>query len=146
MVREISIKDDLDGSPDAEEVIFAFDGVTWAIDLAEANRTKLQEALQPYLDAAHPAQVAHVSEPEPARRTRRPRGEATDTSEKINFATLEHAGTPHQGRVSPAEAQLVRDHLDEINKRLEQEGRPVIDPTDEKTKQRYKFGDSDSNP
>lgn len=47
--------------------------------------------------------------------------------EKINYATLEHAGKPHKGRTQDAEKTLVRDHLHQINQRLKAEGNRTID-------------------
>ncbi|WP_051711412.1 hypothetical protein [Streptomyces sp. NRRL S-350] len=47
--------------------------------------------------------------------------------ERVNYASLEHAGRPHKGRTTDAEKQLVRQHLDEINERLAAEGVRTID-------------------
>ncbi|MEV6973719.1 hypothetical protein [Kitasatospora sp. NPDC093806] len=49
------------------------------------------------------------------------------TRERVNYASLEHAGKPHKGRTTDAEKQLVRQHLDEINDRLAAEGVRTID-------------------
>ena len=38
---------------------------------------------------------------------------------RVNYATLEHAGEPHKGKTTDLEKQLVRNHFDEINDRLE---------------------------
>jgi hypothetical protein len=46
-------------------------------------------------------------------------------------------GTPHRGRVSPEEAEYVRSHFDEVNKLRSERGIPLLDPADEKTRQRY---------
>jgi hypothetical protein len=45
------ITDDLDGSKDASEVSFAFDGTHYTIDLSNKNRTALQKLLKPYIEA-----------------------------------------------------------------------------------------------
>ena len=45
------VTDDLDGSSAAEAVSFSFDGLAYEIDLAPANRQRLQKALQPFIDA-----------------------------------------------------------------------------------------------
>ncbi|MFJ9612144.1 hypothetical protein ACIRS1_38005 [Kitasatospora sp. NPDC101176] len=46
--------------------------------------------------------------------------------ERVNYASLEHAGRPHKGRTTEAEKQLVQGHLDAINERLTAEGvRPI---------------------
>lgn len=44
--------DDLDGSDDASPVTFALDGSAYEIDLASANRAKLEDALEPFIKAA----------------------------------------------------------------------------------------------
>ncbi len=56
---------------------------------------------------------------------------------KVNYATLEHAGEPHRGRITEAEKELVRSHLDEINKRLVSKAMREIDPDDSTMKERY---------
>ena len=57
--------------------------------------------------------------------------------EEINYATLEHAGRPHRGRISPEEAAFVREHLPEVNERLRAEGKRLIDPTNQEHKEQY---------
>lgn len=56
---------------------------------------------------------------------------------KVNYATLEHAGEPHRGRITEAEKELVRSHLGDINKRLSDGGSREIDPDDPTMKERY---------
>ncbi|MEE6258735.1 hypothetical protein [Plantactinospora sonchi] len=63
----------------------------------------------------------------------------TRKTERVDYGTLAHAGKPHRGRVTEEEARLVRDHLDEINKRLADEGVRQIDPTDPEHLARYGF-------
>lgn len=46
------ITDDLDGSKDATEVAFSFEGVDYTIDLSKKNAAAMARALKPYLDAA----------------------------------------------------------------------------------------------
>ncbi|WBB95564.1 MULTISPECIES: hypothetical protein [unclassified Solwaraspora] len=60
-------------------------------------------------------------------------------AERVDYATLEHAGKPHRGKTTDDEARLVRDHLDEINKRLADEGLRQIDPADPDHAERYGF-------
>jgi len=133
MAREIVYTDDLDGTHGAEPVHFGWDGITWEIDLAEPNRKRLEDALRPFLDKAHPAQVAQAKETETRPRRTRARGDG----ERIDYSSPEYAGNPHRGRVTEAEATYVREHLDEVNKRLSQEGLRTLDPSDDKTKERY---------
>jgi hypothetical protein len=58
---------------------------------------------------------------------------------EINYASLEHAGRPHRGKISPEEAAFVREHLTEVNARLAQEGERLIDPTNAEHKEKYGF-------
>jgi hypothetical protein len=60
----------------------------------------------------------------------RPRG-------KVDYSTLEHAGEPHRGRITEAEKQIVREHLDEVNRRLSEQGIRTIDPADPDMQKRY---------
>ena len=46
------ITDDLDGSKDATELAFSFDGVDYTIDLSKKNAAAMTKALKPYIDAA----------------------------------------------------------------------------------------------
>jgi hypothetical protein len=59
--------------------------------------------------------------------------------EDINYATLEHAGRSHRGKVSPDEAAFVRENLAAVNERLAREGHRLIDPTNKEHKERYGF-------
>ena len=65
------------------------------------------------------------------------RGGATATRSKVNYASLEHAGEPHRGRITDAEKGLVRGNLEKINKRLRDSGLREIDPNDPTMKERY---------
>jgi hypothetical protein len=56
---------------------------------------------------------------------------------KVNYATLEHAGEPHRGRITEAEKELVRKNLDQINRRLRDSGLREIDPNDQAMRDRY---------
>ena len=59
---------------------------------------------------------------------------------KVNYASLEHAGEPHRGRITDAEKQLVREHLEEINQRLREQGLREIDSKDPTMRERYGLG------
>lgn len=60
-------------------------------------------------------------------------------NDRPDYSTVEHAGKPHRGKVTDEEARLVREHLDEINKRLADEGVRQIDPADAELAARYGF-------
>ena len=46
------LTDDIDGKPADRTVEFALDGVSYTIDLSDANAGKLRKALDPFLGAA----------------------------------------------------------------------------------------------
>jgi hypothetical protein len=56
---------------------------------------------------------------------------------KVDYGTLEHAGEPHRGRITEAEKQIVREHFDEVNKRLSEQGLRMINPADPDMQKRY---------
>lgn len=131
MAREVVYTDDLDGTHGAEPVRFGWDEIWWEIDLSEENRGKLLELLRPYLDKAHPPE----REPDAPARQRAPRG---SSGTKRTIPTEEY-GFPRRGRTSAEEQEYVRDHLDEVNRRLKAAGVREIDPTDPKHKDRYQL-------
>ncbi|MEV4760031.1 hypothetical protein AB0J86_33715 [Micromonospora sp. NPDC049559] len=69
----------------------------------------------------------------PAKSTRR------GAADRLDYGTLEHAGKPHRGKITEEEARLVRENLDEVNKRLADEGLRQIDPSDPDHALRYGF-------
>jgi hypothetical protein len=85
-----------------------------------------------------------------AERVRPAKAARRTATDRIDYATLEHAGNPHRGRITDEEAQLVREHLDDVNKRLADEGSRQIDPADPDHAARYGFappaGGSDPTP
>jgi hypothetical protein len=66
-------------------------------------------------------------------------GRRSSGGEDINYATLENAGRPHRGRISPEEAAFVRDNLEAVNERLRAEGKRLIDPSNKEHKEQYGF-------
>lgn len=56
---------------------------------------------------------------------------------RVNYATMEHAGEPHRGRITDAEKRIVQEHLDLVNERLQRDGHRVIDPSNPKVAERY---------
>jgi uncharacterized membrane protein len=48
----VELTDDVDGGPAAETVTFALDGVSFEIDLSDANAEELRKVLEPYTGAA----------------------------------------------------------------------------------------------
>src|SRR5258708_21752282 len=53
MAKTVSVivTDDVDGSTDAEAVTFSFNGQGYEIDLGPANRQRMRDSLQPFIEA-----------------------------------------------------------------------------------------------
>lgn len=49
---KVFVVDDIDGTEQAEEVEFSFDGTAYSIDLSPANKEKLASALEPFIAKA----------------------------------------------------------------------------------------------
>ena len=73
----------------------------------------------------------------PIRRGPRNSVSAGSRGDRLDYGTLEHAGKPHKGKVTDTEKQLVRDHLDEINLRLVDQGLRTISVADPDHVERY---------
>ncbi|HEV8648840.1 MAG TPA: hypothetical protein VG276_05400 [Actinomycetes bacterium] len=98
----------------------------------------MQAILLRAIAEAHQARATQA--PAPRRRGRPRRAEAAGADgqpQKVNYATLEHAGEPHRGRITAAEKELVRDNLSAINQRLRERGKREIDPSDPEMQERY---------
>ena len=64
-------------------------------------------------------------------------GQAGRRRSKVDYTTLDHAGEPHRGRITETEKRLVRENLDEVNRRLRAKDMREIDPAEEAMKDRY---------
>jgi hypothetical protein len=73
----------------------------------------------------------------PVRRTPKSSVNGGSRGDRVDYATLEHAGKPHKGKVTDTEKQLVRDHLDEINQRLAGQGLRAVSLADPEHVERY---------
>lgn len=62
---------------------------------------------------------------------------AAATVDKVDYATLEHAGKPHRGKTTDAEKEIVRNNFDKINERLERDGLRTISLDDPEMVSRY---------
>ena len=73
----------------------------------------------------------------PARRGAKSTAASPARADRLNYASLEHAGRPHRGRVTDEEKQLVQEHFDEINDRLAAAGLRTISLSDPDHLDRY---------
>jgi hypothetical protein len=94
-----------------------------------ANPGVMDSAIQDALIAKHRTR--------PSRSSAASGDGASRSRSKVNYATLEHAGEPHRGRITEAEKELVRDNLDKINKRLRDSDKREIDPNNPEMRERY---------
>jgi len=77
----------------------------------------------------------------PVRRSARTSANGGARGDRPDYATREHAGKPHKGKITDSEKRLVRDHLDEINQRLAAQGLRMISLTDPEHVDRYGLQD-----
>lgn len=70
--------DDLDGSEAAETMVFALDGVSYAIDLNEKHAAALRENMRDYVSAARKQKQNRASTP-----GRQPRDESQPSSKEV---------------------------------------------------------------
>jgi hypothetical protein len=86
------------------------------------------------------AEVLRKAQPAyPPRKPTRP--PAASTADKLDYASLEHAGKPHRGKTTDAEKEIVRNNLDKINERLERDGLRTIRLDDADMVARYGLED-----
>lgn len=99
-------------------------------------------------DSHNALEQALTSQQEEAERSRSSRGrrggrrqqtERGSRRNRVDYTSPEHAGEPHRGTISEAEAEIVRNNLDVVNERLRRNGHREIDPTDPEMAARYKF-------
>jgi hypothetical protein len=72
-----------------------------------------------------------------ARPAKRARSASAPRTDRVDYGSMEHAGKPHRGKATDAEKALVRENLDEINKRLAAEGLRTIGLDDAEHVERY---------
>jgi hypothetical protein len=100
MARHEIISDDLDGSPGASPVTFGLEGRTYTIDLGPASLSRLREALEPFIAAAHTQSPAAVRGRTPGRTTgARTQNRDYDLTELREWAAKKKVSVPARGRV-----------------------------------------------
>lgn len=113
--------------PDATTRTIVLDAQRFADAFREFDVEQvLQTARQPVIEPQNGSERPSKQQGKP------PRG-------RVDYASMEHAGEVHRGRVTEAEAEIVRNNLEAVNARLTSQGRPVIDSEDPVMKKRYGF-------
>jgi hypothetical protein len=102
MSRNVSvvITDDLDGSEGAETVSFGLDGVSYEIDLGEANRAKLEGGLAPFVAAGRRSGRSTGAAGGKRRSSGRPSGPSTDRTAVRVWAREAGLNVSERGRIS----------------------------------------------
>lgn len=85
----VKITDDLDGSDGASTIEFAFDGVSYSIDLSEKNFEKLSKVLAPYIEAGSVVSKGRAKRTTPA----------YDASDVRAWATANNIEVSERGRI-----------------------------------------------
>jgi hypothetical protein len=85
--------------------------------------------------ASEQAMSEIIAAARPARRSSRAVGGTRN--DRIDYASAEHAGKPHKGRITDGEKELVRERFDEINELLAGQGIRTISLADPDHVERY---------
>ena len=93
--EKVYYTDDLDGTEGAAPFTFGVEGKWYTIDLAEANRNRLQEALAPFLAEAKPV----AGERAATRRAGRPASGKSSANEIRIWAREQGMEVSERGRV-----------------------------------------------
>ena len=91
----VIITDDLDGSQNAEAVLFGLDGVTYEVDLGKRNRARLERALAPFIEAGR-----RVPRGGRRRGASRPGGAPAGRADVRAWARAAGLKVPERGRIS----------------------------------------------
>jgi Lsr2 len=95
------VTDDIDGSTDAQTVIFGLQGVAYSIDLNQKNLDKLAKSLAPFIEHATKQRGANrrsrAAVAAPAKRLR-----PYDIVELRKWATKNKVSVPSRGRIPGA--------------------------------------------
>jgi hypothetical protein len=112
------------------------------VDLDGFNALATDTAMSELLITARPARkTSRSASATSSRGSRSASGNGGNSSNsgagKVNYATIEHAGEPHKGKITDTERQLVQQHFEEINDRLVSQGLRTISLADPDHVERY---------
>jgi hypothetical protein len=93
-----TVTDDIDGSKDATEVAFSYDGADYTIDLGKKNAAAFEKALKPYLDAA--TKVSRRSSSSRRPRSASSTASRSDLAQVREWAKSQGIEVSERGRVS----------------------------------------------
>jgi hypothetical protein len=108
------------------------------VDLDAFDAMATDTAMSELLITARPARKsARSASATSSRGSRVSSGTATSPAGKVNYASLEHAGEPHKGKITDTERQLVQQNFEQINDRLVNQGLRTISLADPDHVERY---------
>ncbi len=110
------------------------------VDLDAFDAMATDTAMSELLITARPARKSSRTASATSSRGSRASSGSAGAS-KVNYATLEHAGEPHKGKITDTEKQLVQQHFDEVNDRLVSQGLRTISLADPEHVERYGLAD-----
>lgn len=109
MAQRTVLVDDLDGGQAEETVTFGLDGVSYEIDLSESNRSKLRDALAPYIGVSRRVGDGKAaSSPRPRGRGPARSARSGNTAEVREWAKANGHQVSERGRI-PAPVQEAYD-------------------------------------
>lgn len=97
----VQVSDDLDGSANASEVRFAFEGTEYAIDLSSRNRKSFEKVLRPYIEAGTKVS-GRGARTRGASRSKRPGASSVDLSTVRAWAKQNGHEVSDRGRLPKA--------------------------------------------
>jgi hypothetical protein len=93
-IKSVVVEDDLDGTPGAETVRFAFQGVSYEIDLTEGNAAKFAEVITPFVQASRKAGTRKAVAAPAANKSRADRAAARAWAQKSGFPVGQRGRIP----------------------------------------------------
>jgi hypothetical protein len=102
MATKTLIVDDIDGVGEATTVSLSYDGTQYEVDLSKKNRTALEKALKPYLDAARKVSGAdrHITARRGAATSRGRRSSSVDLTAVRAWAAKSGITVAPRGRIA----------------------------------------------
>jgi hypothetical protein len=105
-------------------------GILPLTEFADLFQNKpMEEALQQALESQQEEQERQQRR-RGRRAERRAERQQRQRRQRRDFASPEHAGEPHRGRITDAEKEYVRNNLADVNRRLREKNMREIDPSD----------------
>jgi hypothetical protein len=111
------------------------------VDLDAFDAMATDTAMSELLITARPARRSSRTTSATSSRGSRASSSSGGGTSKVNYATIEHAGEPHKGKITDTERQLVQQNFDEINDRLVSQGLRTISLADPEHVERYGLAD-----